>query len=72
MSDQKELRGKLSFFKNLSETGNSGLRYLFKSVRVWLVPVGFAWFVVYYLTVLKTLPFNKIMCIWISVGMVAY
>ena len=71
-SDQKELKNKFSFFKNLSETGNSGLRYLYKSVRIWLVPAGFAWFVVYYLTVLKALPFSKIMCIWISLGMIAY
>lgn len=49
-----------------------GWRYLWKALRFWFVSIFVFLFVFYYLSVIRIIPFNKIMFQWISLFMFFY
>lgn len=47
-------------------------RSLWRAVRFWIVPLVVLFLIVYYLSVVRVLPFNKILFVWLCIGMFAY
>lgn len=57
------------YWKNLF---NSVWILLWKSLRFWVLPLAVLFLIVYYLSVVRLLPFNKILFIWLCIGMFSY
>lgn len=51
---------------------NSVWGFLWLSIRFWILPLTVAFLIVYYLSVVRLLPFNKIIFVWLCVGMFCY
>jgi len=61
----------LTFFKENKFT-LSGFSFLWKFIRYWLLGLILAFAATYYLLVIRSLPFNKIICEWFLVTMLFY
>lgn len=59
-------------FENYILLFYSGLQYLWKAVRLWILAIGLSMFVFYFSLIFRILPFNKVIFSWFAFFMIFY
>jgi hypothetical protein len=66
------LKKKDFFLTTLKSTFLSGLKYIWLGLRIWIISLTIGLSIVYYSMVIRCLPFNKTVFVWIVIGMFSY